>query len=157
MNSSKVASALIGGCTFGALSALPYVTYVNIACCALYVGGGVLAAYLYLKEQPETPSAPYGDGAVVGLLAGVFGGIAATIIQLIVDVLGLGPNPADIMATFDGFGTEPPGWVLEYMGMRGITPLMVVARLVGSCITFAIAACIGSLVGVAIFHKKETA
>ena len=44
MNNPKLKAALIGGGVFGVLAALPYIEMINVVCCALFIGGGVLAA-----------------------------------------------------------------------------------------------------------------
>lgn len=158
MNNSKLTPALVGGCTFGVLASLPYIAFINMACCALYIGGGVLSAYLYLREQPPMPSAPYGDGAVVGLLAGLFGGVASAVVAVVVAMTPLGQDPeaANVaLAQIEQAGVEPPDWLLEALGLYGVTPLMAAATLVRSCITYMVAGCIGGAVGVAIVHKKE--
>lgn len=158
MDENKLTPALIGGCTFGVLASLPYVAYLNMVCCALYIGGGVLSAYLYLRERPPTPSAPYRDGAVVGLLAGLFGGVAATVVSLVVTMAGMGQDIEAAKAAMEQMGQtgyEPPEWLLEVLGFYGVTPLMAAAKLASTCISYAIAACIGGALGVAILHKKE--
>lgn len=159
MDNSKLTSALIGGCTFGVAAALPYLSTSGVAVCALYIGGGVLSAYLFLRGRPPTPRAPYGDGAVVGLLAGLLGGVAATIVGLVVELAGLGQGAEAARAALEQMeqtGFEMPAWALEAMGLHGVTPLMVAARLVTACVGYAIGGCIGGVVGVTILHKKET-
>jgi hypothetical protein len=54
----------------GVLSALPVINVAN-CCCAWILFGGALAAYLMQQSHPEPIGV--GDGAVVGLLAGVAG------------------------------------------------------------------------------------
>ena len=71
------------------LATLPYIQYVNAVCCALYIGGGVLAVYLYLKDAPRSEKTPYGDGAVVGALAGLFGAVATTLATIVLRLLAL--------------------------------------------------------------------
>jgi hypothetical protein len=73
----KLKPALIGGAIIGVLSALPILNY---CCCIWAIGGGVLACFLYIKSSP-VPVRP-GDGAMVGALAGVVGGIIYLIIGL---------------------------------------------------------------------------
>ena len=58
MENPKFKSALIGGGAFGVAAALPYISMVNVACCALYIGGGVLAVYMYVKEQTAPLKGP---------------------------------------------------------------------------------------------------
>lgn len=54
----------------GVLSALPVINIAN-CCCAWILFGGGLAAYLMQQHDPEPIRA--GDGAIVGLQAGVVG------------------------------------------------------------------------------------
>lgn len=146
MNNSKFMSALIGGASFGIASALPYVAMANI-CCVFYIGGGVLAIFLYMKDQPPQAKAPYGEGATVGVLAGLIGGVAAVVTAVIAQALGYDPT-GDAMAMLAQLGVSLPFEIPQpTAGMMVMTYAMTIV----SC---AIAATIGGLVGVAIFHKK---
>jgi len=71
MSPAKLQPALLGGVAIGVLSALPVISIANVCCCAWIVFGGALAAYLMQANHPEPIQ--IGDGAVVGLLAGVVG------------------------------------------------------------------------------------
>jgi hypothetical protein len=73
MSPSKLQPALLGGAVLGVLSALPVVNVAN-CCCIWIITGGVLAAWLMQQRHPLPVTA--GDGAVVGLLAGLFGSVA---------------------------------------------------------------------------------
>ena len=80
--------ALIGGLVFGVLSALPSVSFGNFCCCMWGIGGGVVAAYL-LQSNQELPVAP-GDGALVGILAGLAGAGIQFILSIPIDLV-IGP------------------------------------------------------------------
>ncbi len=69
----KMKPALIGGAVLGVLSAIPFVNMLNACCCAWALVGGAPATYMYVKRS-ATPASP-GDRAVLGILAGVVGGI----------------------------------------------------------------------------------
>ena len=71
MAPAKFQPALLGGVAIGVLSALPVVSVANVCCCAWIVFGGALAAYLMQANHPEPIH--IGDGAIVGLLAGLVG------------------------------------------------------------------------------------
>ncbi|HEX8031033.1 MAG TPA: DUF5518 domain-containing protein [Vicinamibacterales bacterium] len=71
MSPAKTQPALLGGVVIGVLSALPVISVANVCCCAWIVFGGALAAYLMQANHPEPVQ--IGDGAVVGLLAGLAG------------------------------------------------------------------------------------
>jgi hypothetical protein len=70
MTPAKTQPALLGGVAIGVLSALPVINVAN-CCCAWFLFGGALAAFLMQQNHPEPIQ--IGDGAVVGLLAGVIG------------------------------------------------------------------------------------
>lgn len=70
MAPAKTQPALLGGVAIGVLSALPVINIAN-CCCAWILFGGALAAYLMQQNHPEPIQ--IGDGAIVGLLAGVTG------------------------------------------------------------------------------------
>ena len=155
MQNKKIKPALIGGCVFGVLATLPYVNAVNVACCALYIGGGVLAAYLYMKEQPALAKAPYGDGAVVGVLAGLFGAVAGTLVGAVLALMGVVEDEvAAALAALDAQGIELPTFVRELIGGGPASASLIGLSLVFNLISYSIFATIGGLVGVAIFHKK---
>ena len=160
MDNPKFKAALIGGGIFGVLAALPYVSMLNALCCALYIGGGVLAVYLYTKDQPrpeQAEKAPYGDGALVGLIAGAIGGVVTTIVGALVLASGLGPDMGDPSATLEQLeqaGIELPDIVRDMIGGGGVSAAMLGTQLVMNVILFGIFATLGGLVGVAIFHKK---
>ena len=158
MDNPKFKAALVGGGVFGVLAALPYINMLNLVCCALYIGGGVLAAYLYLKDQPPGEKRPYGDGALVGLIAGAIGAVVTTIVGALVLAAGLGPDmgdPGAALEQLDQAGIELPDIVRDMMGAGGMSAAMLGTQLVMNVILFGIFATLGGLVGVAIFHKKE--
>src|SRR5215475_16153060 len=68
---SRGQPALIGGRVMGVLSSLPLINLGNLCCCLWVVSGGVVAAYL-LQQNQTSPITP-GDGALVGLFAGIIG------------------------------------------------------------------------------------
>src|SRR5688572_30580798 len=86
--------ALVGGVVMGLLSALPIVSAGNLCCCLWVVTGGVVAAYLLQQNQPA-PLAP-GDGALVGLLAGVFGAIISVLLSIPISFF-VGPLERQVM------------------------------------------------------------
>ena len=70
--------------TIGVLSALPVINLAN-CCCAWILFGGALAAYLMQQNHPEPIQV--GDGAIVGLLAGVIGAFVWLIVSIPISVV----------------------------------------------------------------------
>lgn len=134
---NKLKPALLGGLIVGVLSAIPFINY---CCCIWSIGGGALAAYLYIKSSP-TP-VTMGDGAIVGGLAGVVGGIIYLIIGLPIAIFfGMAAMTEQLTRS----GVELP-----FSG----TLLMVVAGIIGAIILVVLAT-LGGIIGVAIFEKRK--
>lgn len=134
---NKLKPALLGGLVVGLLSAIPFINY---CCCIWSIGGGVLAAYLYIKSSPIPVS--MGNGAMVGGLAGVVGGIIYLVIGLPIAILF---GMAAMTDQLSRSGVELP--------FSGVL-LMIVAGIVGA-IFLAVLATIGGIIGVAIFEKRK--
>ena len=89
----------------GVLSALPIISAGNVCCCLWVVSGGAIAAYLFQQERaaPITP----GDGALVGLLAGIAGAVVRSLVSIPIDLLA-GPTERAMLQRFLDMGTFPP-------------------------------------------------
>ena len=70
--------AILGGLFIGVISGLPFISVINMCCCAGVIAGGVLVTYL-LQQNSPVPVAT-SEAAIQGLLAGVIGGIVMTLI-----------------------------------------------------------------------------
>lgn len=83
MMQDKLKPAVLGGVLLGLLSVIPV---LNVCCCLWATLGGVLAAYLYLKNTPEA-SKSAGDGAVLGGIAGAAGGFLNFVIGVPLNII----------------------------------------------------------------------
>ncbi len=158
MNNNKLQPAIIGGVALGLLSAIPFINFFNICCCAWAILGGALAAYLYIKKSP-TP-ASIGDGALLGLIAGGIGAIVYVVIGLPLGLLTgnafsnmavrfaerANPEQADIFrAQIEAMQNQP-------IGERLLTALPF--TFIGVILLVAFAT-VGGLIGVAILEKRK--
>jgi hypothetical protein len=134
---NKLKPALLGGLIVGVLSAIPLVQY---CCCIWAIGGGALAAFLYIKSS--TVPVRTGDGATVGALAGVIGGIIYLILGLPIAIF-FGMAAMEEQLTRSGVSLPFSGVVL-----------IIVAGIIGAII-LAILATLGGVIGVAIFEKRK--
>ena len=139
---NKLKPAILGGLVVGILSAIgSLIPFVGSFCCCLFsLAGGALAAFLYIKSSP-TP-VPIGDGAIVGGMAGVVGGIIYFIIALPIALLW---GAAAMAESFNRSGVQMP--------LTGPV-LMVVASFIGAII-LALLSTLGGVIGVAIFEKRK--
>jgi hypothetical protein len=151
MDSARLQPALLGGLLIGVLSALPLVSAGNCCCCLWVVSGGALAAYLRQQNLPVQISAA--EGAIVGLLAGVIGGIAATILSIPME-MALGPLQQQFVERIlSGNPDLPPEW--RDMIERGAASGTGVAlKLVFNLVTGVVFGLLGGLLGSAIFKKN---
>jgi hypothetical protein len=134
---NKLKPALLGGLIVGVLSAIPFINY---CCCIWALGGGVLAAYIYIKSSPLPVK--MGDGAMVGGLAGVVGGIIYFVLSLPINIF-FG------MAAMEG-QLARSGVHLPFSGVV----LLIVSSIIGA-IVLAVLTAVGGIIGVAIFEKRK--
>src|SRR3984893_10042563 len=85
MKASLTQPAVIGGLVGGVLSALPLIAGGNLCCCLWIVSGGAVASYV-LQQNQSLPISP-GDGALVGLLAGVIGAFIYVVLSIPINFL----------------------------------------------------------------------
>ena len=134
---SKLKPALLGGLIVGVLSAIPFLNY---CCCLWSIGGGVLAGMLYINGS--TVRVTSGDGAIVGALAGLVGGVIYLIIGLPIALLYSG---AAMEEAFRNSGVQMP--------LSG-TLLLIVGSLIAAVCLIALAT-LGGLLAVPIFEKRK--
>ena len=146
---NKLKPALIGGIAAGVASSVPLFNLANCACNLLLMGGGVLAAYLYMKDAPPSAQAPLGDGLKLGLLAGLICAVVFALISIPMALLTpnliwpFGPPPlenADLPPEVASMLSSPVPLTIFF----GLTGLIIDPIFCG----------IGALIGVVIFNKK---
>jgi hypothetical protein len=151
--------ALVGGLVTGVLSALPIVYLGNLCCCLWVISGGVVAAYVLQQEQ-SSPITP-GDGALVGLLAGLAGAVIQTVVSIPISLM-FGPmERAIVQRVLDTAGSMPPevrDALDQYVhgGVFGNSVLFIAGRFVELFVALvlgSIFSTIGGLIGAAIFRK----
>jgi hypothetical protein len=135
----------------GVMSALPLINLGNMCCCLWVIAGGVIAAYLLQQDQPEPIEA--GDGALVGLLAGLFGTVVAVVLSIPV-ALVTAPFQREVFRRMrenpdvqmpPGFEDFLSGAAASVLGTLFFGMAMLVASVIFGTI--------GGLLGAAIFKK----
>lgn len=151
---SLLMPALWGGLALGILSALPIVGAVNLCCCAWVVTGGMLAAYVLQANTPEPITA--GDGAIVGLLAGIAGAFVYAVVSLPLNLV-LGPvQQRALQRMFESIQDVPPE-VRDAFSNMGGTTMTAIGMLMGFILMLfvgAIFATAGGALGAVFFKKK---
>jgi hypothetical protein len=156
---SMLKPALIGGVALGVLSAIPIIGMFNCACCAWVLIGGLLAAYLYVKESSIPVS--LGRGAGLGLITGVIGSMICTLFTIPILLLSAGPGGFNFASMLQQQMEKMPNVPLETRQAMdklaaggGLVFLFVILGVLFSLFIFAIFGMIGSTVGVALFEKR---
>jgi hypothetical protein len=140
--------ALWGGVFIGVLSSLPIVGWINACCCLWVVSGGVLALWLTQSNQPQPVTAA--DGALVGLLAGAFGGLIAIPLNLAMEQW----QKDLFLGLLDRAQVEIPPEVRALLERRSMALISIASGLF-TAVVYAIFAMLGGLLGVALFKKKD--
>lgn len=155
---SMLKPTLIGGGLMGLLAALPVISAINCACCALVAGGGFIAAYLYSREcSSQGVEFRPGSGAMVGLVAGLFYALSATIFGAIVTSIFGGPDVDMIIDQMEQAGAPPEmidavvNFVEMLTSFAGVIILFFINLLLA-----AIFSTLGGLIGGAVFKVERT-
>ena len=158
---SKIQPALFGGLVIGLLWSVPFLNLINLCCCLGVMAGGALAAFMLIKRSPVLPVSS-GDGAVVGLLAGLVGAGVYLILGI---PIGLVFNPqtgASMLKSIFAMMNNPEinramDEAIRSAENQGLGERLLGA-LVGWCITSVISvgfSALGGLIGVSIFEKRK--
>ncbi len=146
--------ALMGGLVMGVLSALPGVSLGNCCCCAWLVTGGLVAAYLLQSNSPE-PIA-MGDGALVGLLAGLFGAVVNMIVSVPMNIL-TGPFQQRLFQRIAETQPDMPDNVRQLVDNMGAGAVSIAGTIMAFFVMLilgAVFSSIGGLLGAFFFKKK---
>lgn len=157
-NNAMLMPAAWGGVMIGVLSALPIVGAANLCCCMWVIGGGLVASYLLQSNTPTAITA--GDGAMVGMLAGIFGAVVHTIVSIPVNLLMGGVTRRLLQQIVNNAPDIPENvrQLMENMGnSAGFSVLGVIVGFVFWLICGTIFAVLGGLLGAVFFKKKEVA
>lgn len=146
--------ALVGGLIVGVLSALPIISVVNLCCCLWVVSGGVVAAYT-LQQNRETPLT-MGDGAVVGLLAGLVGAFVYLAVSIPVTILIAPMERALMQRVLENSATMPPGF-RDYVGTYIGGDVRLALGFIFMLSVGSVFSTLGGLLGAVIFGKKQLA
>jgi len=143
---NKIKPALLGGGALGLLLVITvvigsFVPFVGCCNCLWPIAAGVLATMFYVKES-ATP-ATVADGAMVGAIAGVVGGLIYLVVGLPLTYLIVGVTAMDAQ-------------------VRQLSPdfpiagalLLVVGGLIAFVI-FVVLATLGGVLGIPIFEKRK--
>ena len=134
----------------GVLSALPFVNLFNACCCLWVVTGGVIAAYL-LQERDANPI-EVGDGAMVGLMAGVIGAFVNLILSIPITLL-LAPMQRAMLERFIDNGNLPPE-MREMVSSGFGTAAGIVFGFIFALFAGVVFSTLGGVLGAVIFRKK---
>lgn len=149
--------ALIGGVLLGILSALPVVGAFNCICCAWVIGGGVLAAHLYVKDSsiPVT----LGRGVALGLLTAVIGTIVFALFSIPLYLFGPGMGIVEhLRQSIEQVPNVPPETrrMLQTFSSRGgIGSFIYATYIISTLVIFSIFGMVGGAIGVALFEKRK--
>jgi hypothetical protein len=158
---SMLKSALISGAAFGVAGAIPVVNWINCACCALIIGCGFFAAFLYSKDcRSAGVSFQPGNGATVGLVSGlVYGVVSGVLGGIISSVFGLG-NWEEVIDQIQASGADIPPETLDQISsfMESSGSLMMVLIGIFFALLFgAIFGTVGGLIGGSVFKHQPQA
>jgi hypothetical protein len=162
MNEEKMLKpALAGGVLLGILSSIPIINLFNCACCAWVICGGVLAAYLYVKDSPVPVT--LGRGVALGLVTGLIGTVVSALFSIPLLLLAVNRPGMGVLVqlrqALDQIPNIPPETreMLRSLSARGGTDVLFFAiGLIFTLVIYCLFAMLGGAIGVAVFEKRKT-
>jgi phage tail protein X len=153
-NPSMLRPALIAGTAFGVAGAIPVLNWINCACCALIIGCGFVAAWLFSQSSKAAGVGfTVGNGAAVGLASGAVYGVVTGIVSAALSTL-FGLNDwHQVVDQLEEVGTMDPAVVDQinrFMESTGPATLTL-AGVFFSILFGVIFATVGGLIGGAVF------
>jgi hypothetical protein len=149
---SKLKPAIVGGVVVGLLSAIPFVNIANVCCCLWALLGGALASYLYIKNS-ATP-ARAGDGAILGVLAGVVGAAIYIVLGIpLAIVTGSAINQAVVKIIESADPAQAEALSRQLEANQSVLSAVLFGFL--SAIFLVIFSTVGGLLGVPIFERRK--
>jgi hypothetical protein len=139
-------SGAIAGAVSALLSAIPIINFVNCLLCAWLWLGGIFAVWLYRKNAGGPTLVDTGRGAVIGLVAGLFGAVVASILTAIVGA-GAPALPAETMAQLE----DQLGEAAEVITNPGAS---LAVGILFNLILYPLFGAIGGLIGAAVFKNR---
>jgi hypothetical protein len=157
MNDKK-RPALIGGIVLGLLSAIPFLNLGNMCCCMWVLGGGALAAYLYINSSLRPVSV--GEGAQLGFLAGAVGVVILFVVGLPLGLLAQNAMNGLIVDFVTRMNPAAAEQVRQQVALELNKPFIArLPQLIGysimSAVVTLIFATLGGLLGVVLFEKRK--
>jgi hypothetical protein len=162
-NPNKLKPVLIAAGLMIIISITPFISAINVFCCAGIIIGALIGTFSYYKDlQKANLLIDYKDGVMIGILAGIITAIVYTGFVLIIQLYSEGNMFTDIANDFEklGFQLSPEFYkAMDYFSGEsnsyGFSPTLTIVSLALYLILFPLFGALGGLFGVSIFKKKQ--
>lgn len=150
---SKQQSIILGGLVVTILST-SYLSYINMLCCLGVLTGSMVAVWHYTDTNEITIRS--GEGAVMGILAALFGLVIASVLNFSLIKMGIRHDLAISQAILNFVGDSMPpeqyDAMVEQMEAE-YTIGMMMKNMAFNAIPYVIFGAIGGLIGSKMFKK----
>ncbi len=151
--SAKQQSILLGGAVVALLST-SYLSFINYLCCLGVIIGAVVAVWHYTSTNSLTVKP--GEGAVMGLMAGVVGALIALVLNYVIMQMGIRHDQAMLNVLMDSFRDAMPPEQYDELVRQRDQPLRLGSYLASGMIGVLVSGlfgAIGGAIGAAMFKK----
>jgi hypothetical protein len=151
--------ALIGGVLLGILSAVPVIGAFNCVCCAWVIGGGMLAAHLYVRGA--SAAVTLGTGVLLGLLTGAIGAVVDTLFTLPIQLAlrstaGFGNEIRQVLDRVPNLPPETRDMLRNmFFNGRGLGLFFIILTGFFKLAVYSVVGMLGGAIGVAVFERRK--
>ncbi len=156
---SKLIPGLIGGAFIAFFSEVPVLNLGNCLCCLWVVLGGFVGSWLYRRNLPDKIEMTSSDGAITGLLSGVYGALFGAFLQYFFSLVGFGFSNT-FFKTMSEYWTDMPKEFADSLEQLRLysenSPFFVLATLIVGMFRNVLFATLGGLLAAALLKKSKT-
>ncbi len=147
--------ALIGGVLIGVLSSVPFLN-IPCCCCAWVVGGGALAAYVYVRECKSRVT--LGRGVALGALAGAIGAVVNALFlipRLLISKSPVAEQFSRAIEQVPNVPEETRQLIATVLAREGMIEFLIIASFFVILFVYCLLSMLGGAIGVAFFEKRS--
>jgi hypothetical protein len=148
-NRSMLIAAGIGGLVMAAVSKIPVINCLNCLFCVGIWGSGILAVWFYRLSEKDQPGLTIGQGALIGLLAGVEAAVLAALIGVIFSGAGMFAS-LDMIRNMPGVSAGASDMFRQATAFGG----GLIGGLLCNLVLYPLFGAIGGVIATALIWKK---
>jgi hypothetical protein len=152
-NKSMLVAAGGGGLVMLFLTKVPLISCLNCLFCAGIWGGGILTIWFYRLSEKDHPGLTVGQGALLGILAGVVAAVLATAVGAVFSGAGA-LSSLDTLQNIPGVSNQIPSASTDAIRQAAALGGGFFGGLICNLVLYPLFGALGGVIGTGLIWKK---